>query len=255
MSNPRVSIVMSCYDAAHTLRRAVDSMLQQSYSNFEFIIVDDGSTDETLVILKKYQIEDERIHLIVNENNLGLAASLNKGIKKSKGEYIARMDADDESLLHRLEQQVSFLDKQEHIDILGTGIVTRTAASKEVAKHVLPEIHRDIIANVFKKPLVFHPTIMVRKNIFEKHGYYDPAITWAEDADLWYRVYDKVRFHNLQEPLLYYTLKQQFRWRHAKQNILVKIDHLKKRNKLLMYAPQLMYDVLNFGRKMISPSN
>ncbi len=255
MTSARVSIVMSCYNAAGTLKRAVDSMLQQSYRDFEFIMVDDGSTDETLTILQEYQGEDDRINIIVNETNLGLAASLNKGIKKANGKYIARMDADDESFLSRLEQQVVFLDKHDNIDILGAGIVRRTADLKEADTHLLPQKHTDIISNVFKKPLVFHPTIMVRKEIFEKHGYYNPTVTWAEDADLWYRIYDKVTFHNLQEPLLYYTLKEKFKWRHAKNNILVKVDHLKKRKKLFNYTPQLIYDVLNFGRKMISPSN
>lgn len=255
MTSTRVSIVMSCYNAAGTLKRAVDSMIQQTYSDFEFIIVDDGSTDETLTILKEYQSEDERIILIVNDNNLGLAASLNKGIKKSKGEYIARMDADDESFLNRIEKQLLYLDQNRNIDILGTGIINRTADLNEVSKYILSQRHEDIITNVFKKPLVFHPTIMVRKEVFEEHGYYNPTVTWAEDADLWYRIYDKVTFHNLQEPLLYYTLKEKFKWRHAKHNILVKVDHLKRRKKLLSYTPQLMYDVLNFGRKMISPSN
>lgn len=254
MISPRVSIVMSCYNSAATLRRAIDSMLQQNYRDFEFIIVDDGSTDETLSILKEYKNKDDRIFLIENENNLGLAASLNRGIKKSNGEYIARMDADDESFLTRLEQQLNYLDQNENVDILGTGIITRTADLRESSKHMLPEQHQDIIANVFKKPLVFHPTIMVRKEVFEKYGYYNPSVTWAEDADLWYRIYDKVVFHNLQEPLLYYTLKEQFKWRHAKHNIMVKLEHLKRRKKLLSFTPQLIYDVFNFGRKMISPS-
>ena len=246
---------MSCYNAASTLRRATDSMLQQTYRNFEFIIVDDGSTDETLSILREYEGEDERIILVVNDQNLGLAASLNRGIEKAQGELIVRMDADDESFPSRIEKQLLFIDENKNVDVLGTGIINRTADQKEVSKYMLPQRHKDIIANVFKKPMVFHPTIMAKKVVFEKHGYYDPSVTWAEDADLWYRIYDKVTFHNLQEPLLYYTLKKQFKWRHAKNNILVKVDHLKRRKKLLTYAPQLLYDVLNFGRKMLSPSN
>lgn len=255
MTSTRVSIVMSCFNAEDTLRRAVDSMLQQTYSNFEFIIVDDGSSDRTLSILREYEVQDERIVLVVNDHNLGLATSLNKGIKKAQGELIVRMDADDESFLNRIEKQLMYMDQNEKVDVLGTGIINRTADQKEVSKFMLSQKHDDIIKNVFKKPLVFHPTIMIRKEVFEKHGYYDPAVTWAEDADLWYRIYDKVVFHNLQESLLYYTLKQQFKWRHAKYNILVKIDNLKKRKKLLNYTPQLIYDVLNFGRKIFSPSN
>jgi len=252
MNESGVSIVMSCYNASGTVVRAIDSMLCQTFSNFEFIIVDDGSADDTLAILKQYERKDDRIVIIENDLNIGLAASLNKAIERARSKYIARMDADDESIHDRLEKQINFLRENEKIDVLGTAIYNRTADLKVGEQRSLAELHHDIVASVFKKPLVFHPTIMIKKKVYTDFGYYDPDVTWAEDADLWYRIYDKVKFHNLQEPLLYYTLKKQFKWRHAKNNIKVKLDHLIKRNKLIAYTPQLIYDVLNFSRKMIS---
>jgi len=251
MSIPQVSVVMSCYNASKTLAEAVESILSQSFLDFEFIIVDDGSDDDTLEKLKTYQQTDDRINAIVNKENKGLAASLNIGIKASSASLIARMDADDIAMPTRLEKQLEFLTQHEEVDILGTGIIEMTQAGENKGIAVLPEEHREIINRIFKKPLLFHPTIMLRREVYEQHGMYDPKLRWAEDADLWYRIYDKTTFHNLQEPLLYYRLKKQFRYRHARQNLKVKINSLKRRGLLLRYSPQLAYDIANFCRKMI----
>ncbi len=248
---PQVSVVMSCYNASKTLAEATDSILKQTFRDFEFIIVDDGSADNTLEILKKYQQDDNRISIIANNHNLGLAASLNVGIKSAKALLIARMDADDIAFPNRLEEQVDFLRQYPNVDILGTGIIQMTQMGEKESSRLLPEHHTDIVKRIFRKPLVFHPTIMARKKIYDNLGMYDPDIRWAEDADLWYRIYDKATFHNLQKPLLYYRVKKQFKLRHAKHNLKVKIKNLRNRGLILRYSPQLVYDGINFCRKMI----
>lgn len=251
MTTPKVSVVMSCFNTSRTLTAAIDSILDQTFRDFEFVIVDDGSTDDTLDRLKSYQKTDERIKVIANEKNIGLAASLNTGIQAASASLIARMDADDISMSTRLEKQVSFLSKHPSVHIVGTGIIEMNQAGETGLTQILPEEHSDIITRVFKKPLLFHPTIMVRKEVYTGVGMYNPSIRWAEDADLWYRIYDQVKFHNLQEPLLYYRIKEKFRIRHARQNLRVKIDNLKKRGLLVRYSPQVAYDMVNFCRKMI----
>ena len=136
---PQVSVVMSCYNASKTLAEATDSILKQTFRDFEFIIVDDGSADNTLEILKKYQQDDNRISIIANNHNLGLAASLNVGIKSAKALLIARMDADDIAFPNRLEEQVDFLRQYPNVDILGTGIIQMTQMGEKESSRLLPE--------------------------------------------------------------------------------------------------------------------
>jgi len=108
MSSPEVSVVMACFNASQTLDKAVESILEQTYRDFEFLIIDDGSTDDTVEKLKTWSERDVRIKLLFNNKNSGLAASLNKGIEASKGKFIARMDADDRAFERRLELQTAF---------------------------------------------------------------------------------------------------------------------------------------------------
>lgn len=246
-----VSVVMSCYNAQDTVDRAVQSILDQTFRDFEFIVIDDGSSDQTLDKLKDWASQDNRIVIIQNTENVGLAESLNKGIKQAKGLYIARMDADDWAFDQRLERQVAFLEDHPTIDILGSAVINVSEEGQEKGEAQLPEMHDDILSRVFRKTIVFHPTVMLKRDIYLTYGMYDPQLRWAEDADLWYRIYDKVKFHNLKEPLLYYTVKSNFRLKHARQNLNVKIKNLKKRGLLLRYSPQLAYDVMNYVRKMI----
>jgi len=251
MTSPKVSVVMSCYNVSKTLEEAIESILSQTFSDFEFVIIDDGSSDETLEKLRAFQQRDDRINVIVNKENKGLAASLNIGIKASNASWIARMDADDIAMKTRIEKQLGFLTQNPNVDVLGTGITQITQEGEKRDTVGLPELHSDIITRIFKKPLVFHPTVMVKKEVYENIGMYNPKLRWAEDADLWYRIYDQVIFHNLQEPLLSYRVKERFRYKHASQNLKVKLDNLRRRGLLLRYSPQVAYDMINFCRKMI----
>ena len=118
-----VSVVMGAFNEEILIARAIQSIVDQSYINWELIIVDDGSSDGTREIIEAFAAKDKRIILIENKINLGLAKSLNVGISQAQGKYIARMDADDESLPKRLESQTSFLELNSDIDVLGTGAI------------------------------------------------------------------------------------------------------------------------------------
>jgi len=228
--SPEVSIVMSCYNSEATVVEAIESILNQTFSNFEFIIIDDGSIDSTRDILSSYQQKERRIVLIENEQNIGLAAALNKGIRMASTPLIARMDADDVSLPTRLEKQIEFLHTHPNVDILEA-----------------------IIKRIFKTTMILHPTIMVKKEVFEIHGYYDTQQQLGgEDAELWYRIYDKVRWANLSEPLLIYTVKNKLTKRIISNNLKTKYINMKRRNVLFQKGHLLIRDIFIYGAKLIS---
>ena len=138
---PQISVIMPVYNGERFLSEAVESILKQTYQDFEFIIVDDGSTDRSLEIIQYYQALDERIILIENGKNIGVASSLNKGISAAKGEFIARMDADDISLPERLEQQRAFMFTRPDLGVLGCNYYRIHADGELMDLCVLPESH------------------------------------------------------------------------------------------------------------------
>ena len=196
---PKISVVMPTYNAEKYLKEAMDSVLSQTFSDFEFLIVDDNSTDATRSIINSYN--DERIKLIEGECK-GIAAALNKGIKAACGEYIARMDADDISLPERFETQVSFMDK--HVDTGVCGTVTyKFGEEVDSIVEQLPENDVDIKTNLlFNVPLI-HPTVMFRKSVLHEDSIlYDQDYFCAEDYDLFLRLIPYTKFYNIQEPLV-----------------------------------------------------
>ena len=248
---PKVSIVMSCYNAESTLQRAVNSILDQTFTDFELIIIDDASSDQTSEILNQYALNDTRIQLVTNEKNQGLSYSLNKGIKIAQSQIIARMDADDYAYPDRILKQYEFLLTHKKVDILGSAVRYLNEDGEVFKSLTLPTTHEHIVHRIFKKTIVFHPTIMLRKQVYENHGYYDPKLRWAEDADLWYRIYDQVTFHNLQEILLDYTVKSSISNRILCNNIRVKWDNLRKRGLVLSHLPYIMRDLITLSLRRV----
>jgi len=189
VTSPEVSVVMSVYNGEKYLTEAIESMLNQTFTNFEFIIIDDGSTDESLAIIQKYSNQDERIILVRNEKNMGLAASLNKGILLARGEFIARMDADDISCKNRLEIQIQHMRENSKLLILGSAVDV-IDENRGVRNHIYPptspvEIFWSIVSACCI-PFI-HPTVIFRKELFIKVGYYDVAILAGQDYDLFSR--------------------------------------------------------------------
>lgn len=198
---PPVSVVMSVYNGQRFLREAITGLLDQSLGDFEFIIVDDGSTDESSAILAEYARKDGRIKLYRQENQ-GLIASLNKGCSIAKGKYIARMDADDVSLPMRLEKQVRYMENHPSIGILGTWL--RIIDNKG---RLGPPWRAPTTPGAVKWALMFenclaHPTIMMRREVFECLGSYNPEAVNVEDYDLWVRATKLTQLANIPEVLL-----------------------------------------------------
>ena len=203
---PLVSVVMSVYNDGRYVSDAIESILSQSFTDFEFLIVDDGSTDDTRAIIASYN--DARIRLVTNARNLGLAPSLNKAIRLSRGEYIARQDADDISLKNRLSLQVNYLESHPHIAMLGSAAVLISQSGEW--KQAWPVMLQDIDlkwALLFRNPFV-HSSIMMRRSVVEQAGYYteEPLVAkpCVEDYDLWCRINMIWQSANLPTPLLKY---------------------------------------------------
>ncbi len=206
LTPPHVTVLLSVYNGERFLAEAIDSILCQSYKNYEFIIIDDASTDSTAEILKRYEREDSRIKIVTNAVNLRLAASLNKGISLASGELIARMDADDVSLPGRLEKQVAFMQANPNVSVCGTALSVYDSPSTVW----LPPLDNDSIrAMLFFESCLYHPTVVMRKRLFNNFSYSSSMLP-AEDYDLWSRMAQKteILFANLPVPLLRYRINE-----------------------------------------------
>jgi glycosyltransferase involved in cell wall biosynthesis len=198
---------MSVFNGEEYLAYALESILSQTYQNFEFIIIDDKSTDGTSVILKRYAEKDKRIVLIKNSENIGLARSLNKGIDLAKGEYIARMDSDDISMPDRFEKQLKYLDNKPEIWVVGGNIRfidRQNDFLRDQAYSQNPNILRwNMLFNF--GGIICHPATMIRKSMFNMVGKYKNIRT-SQDLELWTRLFfvKPLPICNLSETVLYY---------------------------------------------------
>lgn len=205
-NNPEISVVMSVYNSESYLKESVDSILNQTFTDFEFILTDDSSTDNSLAILEQYALKDKRITLLKNIQNSGLATNLNKMISISKGKYIARMDADDISLPERLQKQYDFMENKPDVGVYGTQITP--FGSKAVKMHFAPLTHEEILASILFTNPMMHPTVMFRKSIFTETGIrYNENLRTSQDLDLWFSLIRKTRFGNSPEVLLKYRIE------------------------------------------------
>ena len=204
---------MAAYNEEKLIDRSIRSIINQSFTDWELIVVDDGSTDCTVDVIKSFVRKDTRIVLVENDINKGLAESLNLGIKLSRGKYIARMDADDESLPRRFEMQLGFMEKNPEIDILGTGAVYIDSNNNFLGEIIMPENNYDIVQKIMKASPFIHPSVMMKKRFIDEIGMYNKNIRRAEDYDLWFRSRNSAKFHNLPEIHLRYlvTHKRLFR--------------------------------------------
>ena len=207
MSNPRVSVVMPVYNAERYLRPAVESVLAQTYDDFELVAVDDGSKDSSLAILKDYEAKDPRVK-IVSRPNTGIVGALNDGILASGGDLIARMDSDDISLPPRLAKQVAFLDSHPQHVLVGSQVMLIDPEGSDLCPKRDTEYTHEAIDDAHlnhRWPLV-HPTIMVRKSALQRIGGYRTKYQWLEDLDLFLRLAEVGRIESLHDVLLRYRL-------------------------------------------------
>ncbi|EOQ66739.1 glycosyltransferase family 2 protein [Acinetobacter pittii] len=201
-----VSVVLPAYNAELYLKDAIDSVLAQTFSDFELIVLNDGSVDKTEEIILSYS--DSRIVYVKNEKNLGLIGTLNKGINLAKGKYIARMDADDICYPDRFEKQINFLENNNDYVICGTAAY-RFYSNNNINNNIfrVPESDELIrLKMLFNSPFI-HPSIMMRNSIIkEKMLNFDIEYKYAEDYKFWSQLLKYGKAYNLQEKLLYYRL-------------------------------------------------
>jgi glycosyltransferase involved in cell wall biosynthesis len=195
---------MSVYNSERYLAEAIESILGQTFTNFEFLIINDGSTDKSRKIILSYS--DSRIKLIDNEINIGLTKSLNKGLDLALGKYIARMDSDDISLPHRLQIQFEFMEKNPHIDICGSWYKLfgdRNSITKT------PVQDREIKETLFFYNCIAHPAVIIRKNTFDKFQIkYSENYLHSEDYELWCREVDRLKFANIPDVLIKHRIHE-----------------------------------------------
>ncbi len=198
LRSPMVSVLMPVYNAEKYLRESIDSVLNQTYKNFEFIIINDGSTDTSPDIVRSYN--DPRIVFVDNKQNSGLVSVLNQGLDLAHGEYIARMDADDISLPNRFGTQIEFMETHPKVGVLGASFHIFGGIDRIETKKKYPNLRY-----VLKISPVGHPTVMMRRSVIEKYGLrYDPQYKHAEDYELWMRILRFTKIANMNRVLLNY---------------------------------------------------
>lgn len=199
-----LTVLMSVYNDEKYLAESIDSILNQTYQNFEFIIIDDASTDSSSEILRHYASEDSRIKLIVNTENKGLSYNLAEGVSLVSTPWIARMDGDDIAHQDRLLRQMEYVDNNPNIDIVGSFVIDIDARGKEIELRKVPTSHEKIAKLIWTCPFI-HPTVLFRKEAIEQVGSYNKNLRRRQDYELWFRCHKGgLSFHNIDEPLLYY---------------------------------------------------
>ena len=209
-NNIIVSVIMAVYNAEKYLDEAIQSILIQTYEKFEFIIINDGSSDKSLEILEKYAIQDSRI-VMINRKNKGLVYSLNEGILKAKGKYIARMDADDISDPFRLENQLEFIENN-NLDICGGHYLLLDKKGKINGLNVVPISHEMCTLSLLFKVPFAHPSVIIRKSFLNDNllEYGQSKYQKAEDLDLWIRMHKcGARFGNVDKVVLKYRVLEE----------------------------------------------
>lgn len=201
---PTVSVIMGIYNCEGTLVKSIESIINQTYKDWELILCDDGSTDNTYKIAKSFTTKYSNIVLLRNTSNKGLAYSLNRCLDVAKGKYIARMDADDLAMPNRFEKQVNFLNANPKYDVVGSSVILYDEKGDRAVRKAIeyPDKY-----TLLKTVPFMHPTIMMRREVYDAlNGYTVSKRTFrGQDTDLWFRFYEKgFKGYNIQIPLLKY---------------------------------------------------
>ena len=241
-TKPKISIIMSVFNGMPYLVEAIESILVQTYKNFELIIVDDASTDETWTFLKS--LSDDRVKLIRNRKNLGLAASLNKTLRHTLGDYVARMDADDISKLERLYTQLEFMEKNPQIDICGSFVSVIDKDGKIIGQIKKPLTDSKIKKELFWLTPLLHPTWFVKKEVFRKLKGYDGKWDYVEDFEFLIRAKD-FKMANIPRNLVLFRSQAERRSQASiekiyKMSLMLRIKIFKEQKLGFFYLPILV---------------
>lgn len=201
-----LSVLLAAHNAESTIERAIGSICQQTFTDWELLVIDDASSDATREIAREYERNDSRVHLVRSAVRSGQSACLNIGFRASPSPLIARMDADDFSFSTRFEKQVGALGELPDVHILGTAAELVDDHGNSCGQATRPEDHTEIVRRMYKEIPVLHPSVMCRREVLEQHRGYDERLARANDLDLWLRAYRSFRFGNLAEPLIEYRI-------------------------------------------------
>ena len=202
MSSPQVTVVLPVYNGGATLAVALRSVLAQTFEDYELLVLDDGSTDNSLRVARSFS--DCRLHVLSDGMRHGLAARLNQGVDFARGRYIARMDQDDICFPERLARQFDFLENHSEIDLLGCRAVVFRNAREIIGLVPFRRTHEEICTDPWRGLYLVHPSWMGRADWFRRHRYRIPEVVLAEDQELLLRAYRESRFACLDEVLLAY---------------------------------------------------
>jgi glycosyltransferase involved in cell wall biosynthesis len=203
MSSPQISVVLPVYNGGVFLSKAIESILNQTYADFEFIIINDGSKDGSKELIDLYAAQDNRI-IAVHQENAGLVASLNRGVALAKAPLIARMDADDIAFPERFAKQFAYLQQHPDVVVLGTSIRLIDENEKPIYDMRYPVRAKEVAKSMFRTNPMAHPTVMMRTDIVREAGGYNPLYQYNEDYDLWLRLSEKYKLANLPDIYLLY---------------------------------------------------
>lgn len=202
----RVSVLLATRNRAQLLERAIASLRAQTWAELEILVLDDGSSDATPLLLERLAREDARLRWLRRETSQGLASALNVLISHSRGAWLARMDDDDVAYPRRIERQLAYMQAQ-RLDVCGTWYRRVAGWRRSVAR---PAVEHDrIVAELLFQPPLLHPSVMLRRTVFERFGGYCEHAPHAEDYELWVRLLPEARFGNCPEVLMDYTLSAQ----------------------------------------------
>ncbi len=231
MPYPLISVILPVFNAESYISESVSSILSQTFNDFELIIINDGSTDNSESIILSFN--DERIKYYRNDKNRGLIYTLNRGLKLSKGKYIARMDADDICNPNRFEEQISFLQNHIDIGVVGSEAIIFQGEYKDCPKNKCgyfhkPKTDKEIKAKLFVDNPIIHPTVLIRKEILEKTNGYNSNFYQVEDLALWIELSKNTKFYNIPNPLINYRITPSSETRLSQENPEKRHESLKR---------------------------
>lgn len=202
---PRVSVLVPAYNAGSTLSRALDSLLRQTFDDFEVVVVNDGSTDATEAIAERYAWSDSRVRVVRNDNNLGLVAALGAGVQECRGDLVARLDADDAAMPGRLSLQVEVFDRSPSVVLCATAYARVDPAGLAIRESVPPLSHGALAIAMTIENRLCHSSVMLRRAALLSVGGYDASWFPVEDYDLWLRMMEVGEYRGLADVLVRYT--------------------------------------------------
>lgn len=247
----KVSVIMAVFNGEKYVDKAIESILNQTHKDIEFIIIDDGSNDNTFIKIKKWADREKKIEIIKNPTNIGLTKSLNKAIKICQGVFIARQDVDDVSLPFRLEKQIGFLLKNQDFAFCGCNSLRKQNKNQNL---IFNFEYNEILKNLIVENCFIHPSILIRTSILKEYGIYDESFYYGQDYELWCRfIYKyKLKAINLEEKLIILNIPStKFHKKTSKKFLIQRINTIKTQIRYVKFTQNKVKAILSILIRMI----